>query len=122
MFLLCWLNFTKFFVKLISRKILPVCSTEYFSYSSLYFCFFSGGSSSWTTDIDVTTLKIVVNHFTKISYYIYQKYDTYLLSRKHTEEMQKQVITIATSISRVFFFLNGMLRKCAPAYSIAICN
>ena len=48
---------------------------------------------------------------------------TYLLvSRKHTEEMQKQVITIATSISRFFFFLNGMLRKCAPCQHIAICN
>ena len=56
-------------------------------------------------------------------FYIYQKYNSYLLvSRKHTEEMQKQVITIATSISRVFFFLNGMLRKCAPCQHIAICN
>ena len=36
--------------------------------------------------------------------------------------MQKQVITIATSISRVFFLLNGMLRKCAPCQHIAICN
>ena len=58
-------------------------------------------------------------------FYIYQKYHTIHLSISIPQAYRRNAETSDNNCNinfTSFFFLNGMLRKCAPCQHIAICN